>query len=104
MNEITLSKNFHLKAQHVCVVYVCLYVCFCTEIPFHSSFSRNFCANFRAMLAVVATVVFIVCYCCHRNIKRRSESIYRQQWFETDPNMEIFSVEQVMYPFSYFLF
>lgn len=56
------------------------------------------------MLAVVATVVFIVCYCCHRNIKRRSESIYRQQWFETDPNMEIFSVEQVMYPFSYFLF
>uniref|UniRef100_A0A336MIH2 CSON000306 protein n=1 Tax=Culicoides sonorensis TaxID=179676 RepID=A0A336MIH2_CULSO len=47
-----------------------------------------------AMLAVVATVVFIVCYCCHRNIKRRSESIYRQQWFEADPNMEIFSVEQ----------
>lgn len=46
------------------------------------------------MLSVVITVVCFVCYCCHRNIKKRS-SAYRQRWLETDPNMEIYSVEQV---------
>ena len=46
------------------------------------------------MLSVVMTVVCFVCYCCHRNIKKRSAS-YRQQWFDIDANMEIYSVEQV---------
>ncbi|XP_037905783.1 uncharacterized protein LOC119648231 [Hermetia illucens] len=49
-----------------------------------------------AMLSVVITVVCVVCYCCHRNIKKRSESIYRQQrWIDSaGPNMEVYSVEQ----------
>jgi len=48
------------------------------------------------MLSVVITVVCFVCYCCHRNIKKRTASAYRQQrWLENDPNMEIYSVEQV---------
>ncbi|XP_055533135.1 transcription factor mef2A [Wyeomyia smithii] len=47
-----------------------------------------------AMLSVVITVVCFVCYCCHRNIKKRSNSIYRQQWLENEANMEIYSVEQ----------
>lgn len=49
----------------------------------------------RAMLSVVITVVFFVCYCCHRNIKKQSGSAYRQQWLEQEANMEIYSVEQV---------
>ncbi|XP_029725446.2 uncharacterized protein LOC109417842 [Aedes albopictus] len=47
-----------------------------------------------AMLSVVITVLCFVCYCCHRNIKKRSNSIYRQQWLENEANMEIYSVEQ----------
>ncbi|XP_059612663.1 uncharacterized protein LOC132259129 [Phlebotomus argentipes] len=47
-----------------------------------------------AMLSVVITVVCFVCYCCHRTIKKRSTSTYRQRWLETDTNMEIYSVEQ----------
>lgn len=47
------------------------------------------------MLSVVITVVCFVCYCCHRNIKKRSNSLYRQQWLDADTNMEIYSVEQV---------
>ncbi|XP_055379397.1 probable serine/threonine-protein kinase DDB_G0282963 [Condylostylus longicornis] len=47
-----------------------------------------------AMLSVVITVLCVVCYCCHRNIKKRTESAYRQRWLENDPNMEIYSVEQ----------
>uniref|UniRef100_A0A182PUC8 Uncharacterized protein n=1 Tax=Anopheles epiroticus TaxID=199890 RepID=A0A182PUC8_9DIPT len=50
------------------------------------------------MLSVVITVVCFVCYCCHRNIKKRSNSLYRQQWLETDTNMEIYSVEQCYDP------
>uniref|UniRef100_A0A182WLE0 Uncharacterized protein n=1 Tax=Anopheles minimus TaxID=112268 RepID=A0A182WLE0_9DIPT len=50
------------------------------------------------MLSVVITVVCFVCYCCHRNIKKRSNSIYRQQWLETEANMEIYSVEQCYDP------
>ncbi|XP_035904484.1 uncharacterized protein LOC118508841 [Anopheles stephensi] len=51
-----------------------------------------------AMLSVVITVVCFVCYCCHRNIKKRSNSLYRQQWLETEANMEIYSVEQCYDP------
>ncbi|BFG03967.1 uncharacterized protein DMAD_03068 [Drosophila madeirensis] len=50
-----------------------------------------------AMLSLVTTILCVVCYCCHRNIKKRTEAAYRQQqhqWLETDPNMEIYSVEQ----------
>jgi hypothetical protein len=47
------------------------------------------------MLSLVITIVCFVCYCCHRNIKKRSASVYRQQWLDTDANMEIYSVEQV---------
>ncbi|XP_053962630.1 uncharacterized protein LOC128866142 [Anastrepha ludens] len=49
-----------------------------------------------AMLSVVTTILCVVCYCCHRNIKKRTEAAYRQQhqWLESDPNMEIYSVEQ----------
>ncbi|XP_062542127.1 uncharacterized protein LOC134210119 [Armigeres subalbatus] len=47
-----------------------------------------------AMLSVVITVLCFVCYCCHRNIKKRSTSMYRQQWLENEANMEIYSVEQ----------
>ncbi|XP_016929128.3 uncharacterized protein s-cup [Drosophila suzukii] len=50
-----------------------------------------------AMLSLVTTVLCVVCYCCHRNIKKRTEAAYRQQqhqWLEGDPNMEIYSVEQ----------
>lgn len=47
-----------------------------------------------AMLSVVTTVLCVVCYCCHRNIKKRTEAAYRQRWMETDTNMEIYSVEQ----------
>uniref|UniRef100_A0A182NJB6 Uncharacterized protein n=1 Tax=Anopheles dirus TaxID=7168 RepID=A0A182NJB6_9DIPT len=50
------------------------------------------------MLSVVITVVCFVCYCCHRNIKKRSNSVYRQQWLETEANMEIYSVEQCYDP------
>lgn len=52
----------------------------------------------RAMLSLVTTILCVVCYCCHRNIKKRTEAAYRQQqhqWLEGDPNMEIYSVEQV---------
>lgn len=50
-----------------------------------------------AMLSVVITVVCFVCYCCHRTIKKRSTTMtsYRHRWMDTDPNMEIYSVEQV---------
>uniref|UniRef100_A0A182JGQ5 Uncharacterized protein n=1 Tax=Anopheles atroparvus TaxID=41427 RepID=A0A182JGQ5_ANOAO len=51
-----------------------------------------------AMLSVVVTVVCFVCYCCHRNIKKRSNSLYRQQWLETEANMDIYSVEQCYDP------
>ncbi|XP_039447522.1 uncharacterized protein LOC120426803 [Culex pipiens pallens] len=51
-----------------------------------------------AMLSVVITVVFFVCYCCHRNIKKQSGSAYRQQWLEQEANMEIYSVEQCSVP------
>ncbi|XP_061500153.1 uncharacterized protein LOC5667349 isoform X1 [Anopheles gambiae] len=51
-----------------------------------------------AMLSVVITVVCFVCYCCHRNIKKRSNSLYRQQWLDADTNMEIYSVEQCYDP------
>uniref|UniRef100_A0A1A9X4S6 Uncharacterized protein n=1 Tax=Glossina brevipalpis TaxID=37001 RepID=A0A1A9X4S6_9MUSC len=49
-----------------------------------------------AMLTLMTTVLCIVCYCCHRSIKKRTEAAYRQQhqWLENDPNMEIYSVEQ----------
>ncbi|KAI8040114.1 neurogenic protein mastermind [Drosophila gunungcola] len=50
-----------------------------------------------AMLSLVTTILCVVCYCCHRNIKKRTEAAYRQhqhQWLEGDPNMEIYSVEQ----------
>ena len=49
------------------------------------------------MLSLITTVLCVVCYCCHRNIKKRTEAAYRQQrqWMENDPNMEIYSVEQV---------
>ncbi|EDV35499.2 uncharacterized protein Dana_GF12518 [Drosophila ananassae] len=50
-----------------------------------------------AMLTLVTTILCVVCYCCHRNIKKRTEAAYRQQqhqWLEGDPNMEIYSVEQ----------
>lgn len=50
---------------------------------------------FRAMLSVVVTILCFVCYCCHRNLKKRSDVIYRQRWLEVDPNMDIYSVEQV---------
>lgn len=51
------------------------------------------------MLCLVTTILCVVCYCCHRNIKKRTEAAYRQQqhqWLENDPNMEIYSVEQVI--------
>lgn len=57
----------------------------------------------RAMLTLVTTILCVVCYCCHRNIKKRTEAAYRQQqhqWLEGDPNMEIYSVEQVSFGFS----
>lgn len=60
------------------------------------SISLLFC---RSMLCLVTTVLCVVCYCCHRNIKKRTEAAYRQQqhqWLENDPNMEIYSVEQVI--------
>ncbi|XP_073811307.1 spermiogenesis-related protein stanley-cup [Musca autumnalis] len=49
-----------------------------------------------AMLTLITTILCVVCYCCHRNIKKRTEAAYRQQrqWLENDPNMEIYSVEQ----------
>ncbi|KAH8372983.1 hypothetical protein KR009_009406 [Drosophila setifemur] len=50
-----------------------------------------------AMLTLVTTILCVVCYCCHRNIKKRTEAAYRQQqhqWLDGDPNMEIYSVEQ----------
>lgn len=49
------------------------------------------------MLTLITTILCVVCYCCHRNIKKRTEAAYRQQrqWLENDPNMEIYSVEQV---------
>ncbi|KAH8371267.1 hypothetical protein KR093_006765 [Drosophila rubida] len=50
-----------------------------------------------SMLCLVTTILCVVCYCCHRNIKKRTEAAYRQQqhqWLENDPNMEIYSVEQ----------
>ena len=49
------------------------------------------------MLTLISTILCVVCYCCHRNIKKRTEAAYRQQrqWLENDPNMEIYSVEQV---------
>lgn len=50
---------------------------------------------YRAMLSVAVTVVCFVCYCCHRNLRKRTESVYRQRWMENDPNMDIYSVEQV---------
>lgn len=53
---------------------------------------------YRAMLTVVTTIVCLICYCCHRKIKMRAStsSLYRQQrWMDTDPSMEIYSVEQV---------
>ncbi|XP_023302824.2 putative uncharacterized protein DDB_G0289963 [Lucilia cuprina] len=48
------------------------------------------------MLTLITTILCVVCYCCHRNIKKRTEAAYRQQrqWLENDPNMEIYSVEQ----------
>ncbi|XP_055629974.1 uncharacterized protein DDB_G0283357 isoform X2 [Toxorhynchites rutilus septentrionalis] len=54
------------------------------------------CISFRvmAMLSVVIMVVCFVCYCCHRSMKKRSSSIYRQQWLENEANMDIYSVEQ----------
>lgn len=59
------------------------------------------------MLSLVITIVCFVCYCCHRNIKKRTASVYRQQWFEADGNMEIYSVEQVSFTYEkciFFLF
>lgn len=51
------------------------------------------------MLTLITTILCVVCYCCHRNIKKRTEAAYRQQrqWLESDPNMEIYSVEQVSF-------
>lgn len=58
---------------------------------------QNYARLISAMLSVVITVVCFVCYCCHRTIKKRSTTMtsYRHRWMETDPNMEIYSVEQV---------
>lgn len=56
------------------------------------------------MLSLVITIVCFVCYCCHRNIKKRTASVYRQQWFETDGNMEIYSVEQVSFIYEKCIF
>ncbi|ALC40697.1 s-cup [Drosophila busckii] len=57
-----------------------------------------------SMLCLVTTILCVVCYCCHRNIRKRTEAAYRQQqqqqqqqqhqWLENDPNLEIYSVEQ----------
>lgn len=59
--------------------------------------TTKLCLSIRAMLSVVITVVCFVCYCCHRTIKKRSTTMtsYRHRWMDTDPNMEIYSVEQV---------
>lgn len=52
------------------------------------------------MLSVVVTMVCFVCYCCHRNLRKRSESVYRQRWLEAEANMEIYSVAQVGHMFQ----
>lgn len=65
-----------------------------------NNFMQLSVVNYRAMLTVVTTIVCLICYCCHRKIKLRSStsSLYRQQrWVDTDPNMEIYSVEQVSF-------
>ncbi|KAG5678976.1 hypothetical protein PVAND_008591 [Polypedilum vanderplanki] len=48
-----------------------------------------------AMLFVISTIVCLICYCCHRKSKMRS-SLYMQhhRWFDSDYNMEVYSVEQ----------
>ncbi|XP_075167387.1 spermiogenesis-related protein stanley-cup [Haematobia irritans] len=67
----------------------------------NGSFSNSINTNVNlllggAMLTLITTILCVVCYCCHRNIKKRTEAAYRQQrqWLENDPNMEIYSVEQ----------
>ncbi|XP_067631939.1 probable basic-leucine zipper transcription factor S [Eurosta solidaginis] len=67
----------------------------------HQTYSHTIKGNANlllcgAMLSVVTTILCVVCYCCHRNIKKRTEAAYRQQhqWLDNDPNMEIYSVEQ----------
>lgn len=46
------------------------------------------------MFSVVVSVVCFLCYCCHRTLKRR-DIVYQQRWVHVDPNMDIYSVEQV---------
>uniref|UniRef100_A0A1I8NVF7 Uncharacterized protein n=1 Tax=Stomoxys calcitrans TaxID=35570 RepID=A0A1I8NVF7_STOCA len=67
----------------------------------NGSFSNSINTNVNlllggVMLTLITTILCVVCYCCHRNIKKRTEAAYRQQrqWLENDPNMEIYSVEQ----------
>lgn len=64
---------------------------------YYTMYALFFIFIYSAMLTLMTTVLCIVCYCCHRSIKKRTEAAYRQQhqWLENDPNMEIYSVEQV---------
>lgn len=55
------------------------------------------CILFRAVLSATIAFVCVLCYCCNRSINKRSMTIYQQRWMEglNDPNMGIYSVEQV---------
>ncbi|KAL7051228.1 hypothetical protein ACKWTF_004392 [Chironomus riparius] len=47
-----------------------------------------------AMLIVISTIVCLICYCCHRKTKMRSSLYMQQRWFDSDYNMEVYSIEQ----------
>lgn len=47
------------------------------------------------MIVMVLMVVCCIFYLSHRNLRKRTNS-NRRRWLDSDANMEIYSVEQVL--------
>ncbi|XP_020720134.1 uncharacterized protein LOC100645638 isoform X3 [Bombus terrestris] len=69
-------------------------------IKVHATFIRFFPAeqrkdNIRAMLSGVIMVVLLMCYCCHKSIRKNRPQEYPQYW-RTEPDvhsLEVFTTE-----------
>lgn len=58
--------------------------------------NRNTSFNFfRAMMSGVIIVVVLICYCCHRNVRKNRRQEYSQYW-RAEPDvqsLEVFTMD-----------